>query len=202
MAAIEKALTVYETYLRSEKGPRTTENVWDNKTVPNAAAALKEKYELDFGDKFIPTDPDLKRRLFLAGMEMLETVGIFNVDTQRVIRVTEDEIKAGIRAAPKRVQLGEYGETVRLEPRRGNASRKPVIQGGPTGATVSEDMFIPMMQSYAQEPVVDTLVNGVMATVGGVPSSTNTPFEIKATMAEIRAVREACNRAGRPYMAI
>jgi len=202
LASIEKALTVYETYLRSERGPRTTENVWDNKTVPDAAAELKEKYQLDFGDKFIPVDPDLKKRLFQAGMEMLVSVGILNVDTQRVIRVTEDEVKAGIRGAPKRIQLGEYGEKVVLEPRRANAPKKPVIQGGPTGATVSEDVFVPMMQSYAQEPVVDTLVNGVMATVGGIPSSTNTPFEITAKLAEIRAVREACNRAGRPYMAI
>lgn len=202
MASIEKALTVYETYLRSERGAKVTENVWDNKIVPNAAVALKEKYDISFGDEFIPTDPDLKKRLFQAGMEMLVSVGIYNVDTERIIRVTEDEVRAGIRSAPKRVQLGEYGDKVMIEPRKGNSSRKPVIQGGPTGATVSEDMFIPMIQSYAQEPVVDTIVNGVMATVGGVPSTTNTPFEIMGTLAEIRAVREACVRAGRPYMAI
>jgi len=135
-------------------------------------------------------------------MELLVSVGIYNVDTERVIRVTEEEVRAGIRAAPKRVELGEYGDKVMIEPRKGNSSRKPIIQGGPTGATVSEDMFIPMIQSYAQEPIVDTIVNGVMATVGGVPSTTNTPFEIMATLAEIRAVREACVRAGRPYMAI
>jgi methylamine--corrinoid protein Co-methyltransferase len=202
LASIEKALTVYETYLRSERGAKVTENVWDNKIVPNAALALKEKYDISFGDEFIPTDPDLKKRLFQAGMEMLVSVGIYNVDTERIIRVTEDEVRAGIRAAPKRVQLGEYGDKVMIEPRKGNSSKKPVIQGGPTGATVSEDMFIPMIQSYAQEPIVDTIVNGVMATVGGVSSTTNTPFEIMGTLAEIRAVREACVRAGRPYMAI
>ena len=202
MVSIEKALTVYEAYLRSERGEKVTENVWDNKIVPNAAVTLKEKYDISFGDEFIPTDPDTKKRLFQAGMEMLVSIGIYNVDTERVIRVTEDEVRAGISAAPKRVQLGEYGDKVMIEPRKGNSSRKPVIQGGPTGATVSEDMFVPMIQSYAQEPIVDTIVNGVMATVGGVPSTTNTPFEIMGTLAEIRAVREACVRAGRPYMAI
>ena len=50
--------------------------------------------------------------------------------------------------------------------------------------------------------MVDTIVNGVMATIDGIPSSTNTPFEIKATLAEIRAMREACSRAGRPDIAI
>ena len=88
-----------------------------------------------------------------------------------------------------------------MEPRKGNPARKPIVQGGPTGATVSEDVFLPMIQSYAQEPVVDTIVNGVMATINGIPATTNTPFEIKATLAEIRAVREACNRASRPTWA-
>ena len=202
MAPIEKALSVYDTYLRSEKGPNMTENVWDNKVVPDAALKIKEKYNLIFDEDLIPTDRDLMDRLFLAGVDMLVSTGIFNVDTGKVINVTEDEVMAAIRTAPKRIQLGANKDMVVLEPRRGNSRKKPIIQGGPTGATVSEDMFIPMVQSYAQEPVVDTIVNGVMATIDGIPSATNTPFEIKATLAEIRAIREACTRAGRPDIGI
>ncbi len=202
MIPIEKALTVYDAYLRSEKGPKMTENTWDNKVVPDSAARIKEKYDIVFEDEFIPTDRDLRERLFLAGVEMLVTTGIFNVDMGRVIKVTEEEVWAAINNAPKRIQLGENKDMVILEPRHGSSRRKPVIQGGPTGATVSEDVFIPMIQSYAQEPVVDTIVNGVMATIDGIPSATNTPFEVKATLAEIRAMREACARAGRPDIAI
>ncbi len=202
MAPIEKALTVYDTYLRSEKGSSMTENAWDNIVVPNAALTIKEKYEIAFGEELIPTDADLKERLFQAGLDMLVSTGIFNIDTGRVINVTEDEVLAAIRTAPKRIQLGANKDMVVLEPRRGNSRRKPIVQGGPTGATVSEDMFIPLIQSYAQEPIVDTIVNGVMATIDGIPSATNTPFEIKATLAEIRAIREACSRAGRPDIGI
>jgi len=202
MAAIEKALTVYDTFLRSEKGSRVAESTWDNKIVPDAASALKEKYDIAFGSGFIPTDADLKRRLFEAGMEMLVSTGIYNIDTGRVVKVTEDEVRAAIRSAPKAVRLGEGRDSVALVPRRGNAPSKPVIQGGPTGATVSEDLFVPLMQSYAQEPVVDAIVSGVMATIDGMPSTADTPFEVKATLAEIRCAREACARAGRPGMSI
>ncbi len=202
MAIIEKALTVYDAYLRSEKGPRVSESVWDNEVVPDAAIEMKAKYDISFDDDIIPTDPDLMERLFLAGVDLLTSIGIYNVDTGRVIKVTEDEIRAGLRAAPKEIRLGNHSDMVTLAPRKGNSSKKPIIQGGPTGATVSEDIFIPMFQSYAQEPVVDTLVSGVMATIDGIPATTNTPFEIKATMAEIRGIREACSRVGRPYMAI
>jgi methylamine--corrinoid protein Co-methyltransferase len=202
MEVADRPLTVYDAYIRSTEGPKLAESHWDAKVVPEGVACMKEKYDIRFGSEFIPVDRDLKERLFLAGMELLVTTGIYNTDTRRVIKVTESEIMEGIKKAPRKLQLGEYRDAVFMEPRKGNASQKPVIQGGPTGSTVSEDIFIPMIQSYAQEAAVDTVVNGVMATIGGVPSTANTPFEIKATLAEIRGMREACNRAGRPYMAI
>lgn len=202
MDVADRPLTVYDAYLRSTEGPKIAEAYWDSRIVPEGASHLKEKYRLDFGDRFIPTDRDLKERLFLAGMEMLATVGIYNIDTRRVIKVSEAEIKEGIKKAPRRVKLGEYNDTVLLEPRKGNANTRPIVQGGPTGSPVSENVFISVIQSYAQEALVDTMVNGVLATINGIPAVSNTPFEIKATLAEIRAMREACNRAGRPYMAI
>ena len=40
--------------------------------------------------------------------------------------------------------------------------RKPIVQGGPTGSPISEDVFMPVHMSYALEKEVDTIVNGVM----------------------------------------
>ena len=59
-----------------------------------------------------------------------------------------------------------------------------------------------MIESYVQEPVVDTIVSGVLNTVDGHPVTANTPWEIKATMAEIRHVREAMLKSQRPGMCI
>ena len=58
------------------------------------------------------------------------------------------------------------------------------------------------MQFYAQEGIVDDLVNGVMTTIEGHPAKTKTPYEIRATMAELRATKEACVRAGRPGLGV
>jgi len=202
MGAIDKALSVYETFLKSERGQKMPESHWDNRVVPEAAKEIKEKYAIEFSSELIPTDKALIDNLFLAGLEMLVSTGVYNTDTGRVIKISESEVMEGIKKAPKRLTFGEYRDAVTMEPRHGNSRLKPVIQGGPTGSTVSEEVFLPMIQSYAQEPVVDTIVNGVMATIDGIPATTNTPFELKATLAEIRAIREACNRAGRPYMGI
>jgi methylamine--corrinoid protein Co-methyltransferase len=202
MSVADRPITVYEAYNRSVKGQKVPEKDWDYKVIPETATMLKEKYGIKFGPEFIPTDKSLMDNLFQAGLEMLTTTGVYNADTGRVIKVSEAEVLEGIKKAPKRLTLGEFRDAADFSPRHGNEKRKPIIQGGPTGAPVSEDIFIQVMQSYAQEAIVDTIVNGVMATIEGNPATTNTPWEIKATMAELRAVKEAMRRAGRPYMAI
>lgn len=197
-----RPIDIFEAYTRFNTGKRVREDLWDYVTVPNNALAMKEKYKINFGSGIIPTDDDLSDRLFHAGMEMLETTGFYNTNLGRVLYLTEDEILEGISRAPKKLKLGHGKEQVSCKARHGNSPRKPIIEGGPTGAPVSEDIFEAMMQSYIQEPVVDTLVSGVLNTVCGQPATTNTPWEIRATLAEIRYVREACTLAGHPGMAI
>ncbi len=200
--APSRPVNIFEAYERSIKGPKIAEKDFDYSILPTNLMNIKQKYNIKFGKEIIPEDKELINNLFLAGMEMLVTTGMYNADTGRVIHVTEAEVKEGIKKTPKRLVLGEGRDAAYFNPRHGNEAKKPIIQGGPTGAPVSEDIFIQVMQSYAQEAVVDTLVNGVMNTIEGHPAKTNTPWEIRATMAELRAVREARIRAGRPYMGI
>jgi methylamine--corrinoid protein Co-methyltransferase len=200
--AAERALNIWDVYDRFAKGKKVDEAEWDYSIIPGNATELKEKYKLDFGKKIVPEDKETMNNLFNAGLEMLVKTGFYNSDNKRVMFVTEEEVWEGIKKTPKKLKLGEGRDSAYFYPRRGNSSVKPIIQGGPTGAPVSEDIFIQVMQSYAQEGVVDHIVNGVMATVEGHPATTNTPYEIKATMAELRAVKEARIRAGRPGLGI
>jgi methylamine--corrinoid protein Co-methyltransferase len=200
--AAPRPIDIFETYERSKSGKKVAEADWDYKIIPTNASFMKDKYDIKFGKEIIPEDKGLMNRLFQAGQDMLVTTGFYNSDLSRVIALTEEEVLEGIKKTPKKLVLGEHRDAVDFVPRHGNEARKPVIQGGPTGAPVSEDVFIQVMQSYAQEASVDHLVNGVMATIEGHPATTNTPWEIRATMAELRAVREARTRAGRPYMGI
>lgn len=200
--AAKRPLTVFDVYDRFVKGPKVDESEWDYVTIPTNATMLKEKYKLNFGKKIIPEDKATKDALFNAGLEMLVTTGFYCPDLKRSLKITEEEVWEGIKKTPTSLKLGEGRDSVLFSPRHGNEARKPVIQGGPTGAPVSEDIFVQVMQSYAQEAVVDHLVNGVMATIEGHDAKSNTPYEIRATMAELRAVREARIRAGRPGMGV
>jgi methylamine--corrinoid protein Co-methyltransferase len=200
--AATRALTIGDVYDRFVKGKKVPEAEWDYNIIPTKLTELKEKYKLNFGDKFIPEDKSTINNLFLAGLEMLVDTGYYCQDLGRVMHVTEEEVWEGIKKTPTKIMLGEGRDAARFYPRRGNSPVKPIIQGGPTGSPISEDIFVQVMQSYAQEGVIDTLVNGVMTTIEGHPAKTNTPYEILATMAELRAVREARVRAGRPGMGV
>lgn len=200
--AATRFLTVTDVYDRFVKGKKTPEATWDYEIIPQGLTALKEKYKLDFGKDTIPTDNKTKNDLFQAGLEMLVNTGYYCQDLGRVMKLTEEEVWEGIKKTPTKLILGEGRDCCRFYPRHGNSPVKPIVQGGPTGSPVTEDIFIQMMQSYAQEAVVDTLVNGVMTTIEGHPAKSGTPYEIRATMAELRATREARVRAGRPGLGV
>lgn len=198
-----RALTVCDVYDRFVWGKRVPESDWDYTIIPQNATALKEKYKLDFSnDGTIPEDNKTKNDLFQAGLEMLVSTGYYCQDLGRVMKVTEEEVWEGIKKTPTKLILGEGKDIARFYPRHGNSPVKPIIQGGPTGSPISEDIFVQVMQSYAQEAVVDTLVDGVMTTIEGHPAKSGTPYEIRATMAELRATKEARVRAGRPGLGV
>ncbi len=200
--AAQRALTITDVYDRFVKGKKVKAEDWDYKVIPENLTALKQKYNLSFGKDIIPEDKEVKDNLFNAGLEMLVTTGFYCQDLGRVMHVTEEEVWEGIKKTPTKLILGEGKDIARFYPRHGNAPVKPIIQGGPTGSPISEDVFVQVMQSYAQEGVVDTLVNGVMTTIEGHPAKTRTPYEIRATMAELRATKEARVRAGRPGLGV
>lgn len=201
---LARPLTVMDVYDRAKTGPKVEEKDWDFKIIPQTAMKLKKKYGIKMDKhKIIPEDEALCKNLFKAGLELLATCGVYCIDTHRVIKYTEEEILASVTAAPKTAQFGEPGVNGRtIACRKHDDKRPPIIQGGPTGAPCSEDLFLKIHQSYAQEPIVDTIVDGVMQTIKGKDPTPGTPWEIAAVKAEAKAVREAQMRAGRYGMGL
>lgn len=178
--AVTRALTIPDVYERFVKGKKVKVEDWDYQITPQNLTALKEKYKIKIErDQIVPEDKDMINRLFQAGLEMLVTTGYYCQDLGRVMHVTEEEVWEGIKKTPTKLILGEGKDIARFYPRHGNSNVKPIIQGGPTGSPISEDVFVQVMQSYAQEGVVDTIVNGVMTTIEGKPAKTKTPYEIR-----------------------
>jgi len=201
--AIKRKINVYDFYDRAKTGKKMTELEWDSVVIPETAAALKQKYNIVMDKKvMIPEDPELINNLFKAGIDMLEQCGIYCTDTGRVIKYTREEILAGIEAAPYRVVIGEDTDAIVMTPRSFDDPKPPYIQGGPTGAPCSEEQFVAIHQSYAQEGLVDCIVNGVYQKINGKDPTPNSPYEIAAVRAECIGIRSATMRAGRPGMGL
>lgn len=195
---------VFDSYIRATTGDRVPEKEWDHKIIPQTASRLKEKYGIKIDKKasIIPTDKKLINNLFKAGMEMLVECGVYCMDTGRVVKYTEDEVWTAVKAAPKRLVLGEGRDACVLEGRRFDESKPPHIQGGPTGAPVAEADFVAMHEAYAKEPLIGTIVDGVCATIYGYDARPDTPLEIYAVKNEAMLIRQAQARAGRPGMGL
>ena len=192
---------VFESYDRAITGPKMDENEWDRKIIPETTRKLKEKYNLKFDKKqIIPTDDDVLERLYRAGLEMLVTCGILCTETKRVIKYTEEEILEAVAGAPRELVIGEGRDARRMVARYGNDPCPPLCQRGPTGAPVSENIFVETHEAFAREPLVDSIVDGVLGTIYGHPLASNTPWDIAAAKLEALALREAVRRAGRPGM--
>jgi methylamine--corrinoid protein Co-methyltransferase len=133
---------------------------------------------------------------------MLLNCGIFVTDFGRVVKFTEDEIWESINNPQYKFTLGTGRDAVEVAKRGVADKKKPIIQGGPTGSPISEEMFVPVHMSYAQEKEVDTIVNGVMTTIRGKPPVPKTPYEILAAKSETRLIKNAAAMCGRPGMAV
>ena len=195
--------SVFAAYERSLHGPKVDEKDWDYHIIPETAKRLKEKYGIQMDKKvMIPTDPELIKKLYQAGLEMLVECGIYNIDTGRVIKWTEDEVLWGVQHAPRMATIGEGLHARQLIPRHANDPRPPLVQGGPTGAPCSEEHFLGIHYSYAKEGIVDCMVDGVLETIDGYNPAPDSPWEVMAAKQEMLLVRQAQARANRSGMGL
>ncbi len=197
-----KSFDCYDFYDRAKIGEKCTQDDWDLMKIPMKAMELKQKYGLDFKGEFVPTDRDMMEKLFNAGFEMLLDLGIYCTDTHRIVKYSEAEIWDAINNVQKEFTLGTGRDAVRVSKREVGDKKKPIIQGGPTGSPISEDVFMPVHMSYALEKEVDTIVDGVMTSVRGKPPIPGSPYEVLAAKTETRLIKQAAAMAGRPGMGI
>ncbi len=197
-----KSFDCYDFYDRAKVGEKCTQDDWDLMTIPMKSMELKQKYGLDFKGEIIPTDKDMMEKLFQAGFEMLLDCGIYCTDTHRIVKYTEEEIWDALNNIQTEFQLGTGRDSVQFKKRSIGDKRKPIVQGGPTGSPISEEVFMPVHMSYALEKEVDTIVDGVMTSVRGKPPIPGSPYEVLASKTETRLIKQAAAMAGRPGMGI
>ncbi|MEN3034846.1 MAG: monomethylamine:corrinoid methyltransferase [Candidatus Methanosuratincola sp.] len=191
--------SIWEVIDRTETGTYMEETEFDLKIVAKKCRELVKEYDIRYDPKqIITSDDSLADDVFEAGLRLALEAGIYCIDTKRVVKFDEYELKEGIISAPRRLIIGQNKDSRILYARGIEDERAPIICGGQAGAAIPEEWYLPMAISYMKEPLVDMINNGGLAVVEGRKVRTKTPLEIQATRRELSMLREAARRAGRP----
>ena len=196
--------SVLDVTKRAITGPICSERDFDQKVfAPRLTEALKQcdiKYDAAV---LIPSDDGMADDLFKAAVDFYADVGTYCLDTERIIKFDEDEIKEGLRNAPSEAVFGEELDAGVFKPRQPESKELPWCFIGACGAPVSsEEVFLNIMQGYGMIALADAITTPELTIIDGVPIRGNSPLEIYGSIRNAILAREALRRVGRPGLPI
>ena len=151
----------------------------------------------------VSSDDGLADDAWEAGFELFREVGSYCMNSGRVIKFDESEIRDGLREVRGEAVIGEGAER-RILTLRGVEDKRPpsIVCGGVIESDFPEgENFVKLYQSIAQEPVIDGFYVGPpLHTSEGRLVRSGTPLEAHLGRSMVSWVREAVRRAGRPGM--
>lgn len=164
---------------------------------------LIEKYKIHFDKQtLINQDDDLADRLYAAGKEFYLSMGTYTMETKRVIKMTEPELDEILRSMPAQLVIGTGKDARIMAHRNVEDPSLPSIQGGVIGGKATEEMLVPLYQSIAQEPYVDSFYFDPPHVFENRPVMFGSPTELYAARVSVLKIREALQKAGRPGLHI
>jgi methylamine--corrinoid protein Co-methyltransferase len=193
---------IVEILHRMQTGPYCSTKEWDVQRIPNAIRELLKKHKLEKTfDKANPVnfDFDLSDAFYQAGYELALQLGFFCEDTQRIVKVTQDELDYSLKFAPSELFVGEGKDGTLLKARQ-PADPYPMRACSSLGITVSEEVYPILTEYIAREREIDMLEGGSLITVRGHEALAGTPWETLLGYEHGRLHREIRRRAGRPGM--
>jgi len=132
---------VLEMIDRAHKGPVCSSREWGSKVIlRNVREKLKEHglEKTCTPENPVNTNNDLADEFYSAGFELAVDQGLLCEETQRVIKVTDEELKDALKRAPSELILGEGPDRVTVKTRRPEEKTK-LLWVSPLGIVVSED---------------------------------------------------------------
>lgn len=197
-------LTVRDFQERSVEGPVSKLDEFDL-AIARKIRELLKKYPIKYDPEQLIVDDATADAVFEAAVEFLVDVGVLNIDTERVIKWTREEVEEVVgwyRDNPSARSFGRGADEHSVAPRTSSDARPPVAWAMAAGV-ISEDWLIPFIQASAQDESVPGFgIAGGVASVKGIVPKAGTPTEILVGMWEASAQVEALRRAGRPNLSL
>lgn len=185
---------------RSLKGPVMKSTQFDL-AFAKKVRELVGTYEIKYDPDELIVDDNTADAVFQAGIALLADVGLYHLDTQRIIRFSEEEIREvakEYRENPPRQVFGQGEDEITVEYRTSDDKRPPILAGGAPGS-IAEDWFAPYVQSFMQEETNKAMgIAGGITAVGDVVPKAGTLSEVYCGLWECRTLLEVLERVGRP----
>lgn len=188
---------------KAENGPIIEEVDHDRQYIHKRIVELIKKYDVSWDkDTMVPADDALADRVFEAGMELARETGLYCLDSKRRMIWSQAELDGVLARAPRQVVIGQGDDMATITKRRPDENSRVAVVGGAYGTQVPEELFVPIMLSYAQEPLLDFIDNASLVTSYGRPIRAGSPWEAVGCWQEAEMSFEVVNHAGRPGIAI
>ena len=193
-------IPIMEFQRRSVTGPVMQADDFDLEFAMKIRDLVRD-YEIRYDPTQLIVDDRTADAVFEAGLDLLAAVGLYHMETRRVIRYERDElveVARESRETPANVTLGRGRDTMTLRHRRGSDAWAPTnYAGAPTVA--DEAWFVEYVQSFVQEPSVAGIgIPPGLARLGNIEPKAGTLSEVTVGLWEQAALKEALRRAGRP----
>ena len=188
---------------KAENGPIIEEKDFDQNQIGAAIQEIIKRFDISWPkDVMVPADDQLADRLFDAGMALAEESGLYCVDTKRQMNWTRNELQDRLDNIPSQIILGSGSDEVTIKRRLPDQDSRIAVSGGAYGVPVPEELYLPVMLSYAQEPGLDFIEGPMLTTTHGRPPRADSPWEAVWCWQEKTLALEAAKKAGRPGIAI
>ena len=114
-------LRMLEILDRAHRGPICALKEWNTKVIPTNVSRKLQEHGLK--GTFDPTNPintddELADRFYKAAFELAVEMGVLCQNTERVIKVSEDELRRAVKNAPSQLFLGKGPDEVLLQHRQ------------------------------------------------------------------------------------
>ncbi|MCL5123905.1 MAG: monomethylamine:corrinoid methyltransferase [Deltaproteobacteria bacterium] len=194
------ALSFYhDTVYRSKHGPILPEKDWELKIFVPKLRELAKKYNIKYDpNNPVPLDDELADRVYQAGLEFYEAVGAYCLDNNRVVKFSRDEIEERVRFAPSEVVFGEGNDRRVVRHRAIEDPTDPPLWISACAASVTQDMFFPIIETYLQEPLNDMQNCPTIRVIDGIEIGVGDPTEFFGATRIHQMWDDARRRVGRP----
>lgn len=191
------AFRMWEVMERAQTGELMEEKQYVKKLMTTVKKLVK-KYGIkaDLSNP-VPSDDELADKVWQAGVELFLTVGVYNQDTQRVMKFTEQELKEALFSTPEGYWVGANHDQRYFGHRDVEDKRQPFIIFSPD-ITYDEEYFWSACMSYLKEPLADGICSPLLGDFMGRPMTSHFPLELGGSMHHAMTLREVARLAGRP----